>query len=128
MSVFTTITNIEYYQSLVDDAVEGETVWSINKNAKPGDVVLLYVCAPKSAIVATAIIADIPYLEENINSEFFNTWFAEMNELILLNTSISRHHLREIFHDWGYWKQPRNSVQVKTEYLSELLPLVAKHI
>lgn len=99
-----------------------------NKNAKPGDVVLLYVCAPKSAIVATAIIADIPYLEENINSEFFNTWFAEMNELILLNTSISRHHLREIFPDWGYWKQPRNSVQVKTEYLSELLPLVAKHI
>lgn len=34
MSVFTTITNIEYYQSLVDDAVEGETVWSIIKTSQ----------------------------------------------------------------------------------------------
>jgi hypothetical protein len=73
MSVFTTITNIEYYQSLIDDAVEGETVWSINKNAKVGDLVLLYVCAPISAIVAFASISDEPFLEENINSEFFNT-------------------------------------------------------
>lgn len=122
--IYTTITNVLYYQSLLDDAIQGETVWSINKNAKVGDAVLLYVCAPKSAIVATALIADSPYLEENINSEFFNTWFAEMNELTLLDISISRHHLREMFPDWGYWKQPRNSIAVPKQYERQLIDFI----
>lgn len=120
MNTFTTITNVLYFHALQEDAKTGETDWSINKNAKPGDRVLLYVCAPISAIVATAYISDAPYLDEDINSMWFNTWFAEMEELKMLGIKITRHELREIFPDWGYWKQPRNSVLVEQKYLPKL--------
>lgn len=120
MKTFTTITNVGYYYSLIEDAKTGETVWTINKNARSGDTVLLYVCAPVSAIVATAIVSDNPFIDNDINSEFFGSYFAEMENLSLLGEKLTRHNLREIFPNWGYWKQPRNSVEVPTIYKTEL--------
>lgn len=122
--IYTTITNIAYYQALVEDAADGETCWSINKNAKPGDLVLLYVCAPISAVAATAVIADEPFLEESINSEFFGTWFAEMNDLALLKFPLERRWLVERFPAWGYWKQPRSSIAVPQAFEPELRRLI----
>lgn len=117
---FTTITNVAYFHSIEADSVVGETLWTINKNARPGDTVLLYVCAPVSAIVATAIVSDMPYLDEDVNSEFFGSYFAEMENLKLLDVKVTRHQLRQEFPDWRYWTQPRNSVRVPDEYLPKL--------
>jgi hypothetical protein len=124
MSTFTTITNNYFYEILKVDSRAGETDWSINKNAKVGDCVLLYVCAPVSAIVATAVISDDVYLDEDINSTWFGTWFAQMSELKMLDIKVTRHQLRQAFHDWKYWMQPRNSVLVKPEYLPQLEELL----
>jgi hypothetical protein len=43
-----------------------------------------------------------------------------MENLKLLDIKITRHNLRELFPDWGYWKQPRNSVEVPAIYKAEL--------
>lgn len=117
---FTTITNFGFYQNLVEDAGSGETVWSINKNVEIGDVVYLYVCAPKSAIVATAVIADFPYLDEEVNSPFFGSYFAQMIELKMLNISITRKQLEWEFPHWRYWTQPRNSIQIPYNFALRL--------
>jgi hypothetical protein len=124
MSTFTTITNAVFYYTLVEDAQAGETDWSINKNAKVGDQVLLYVCAPISAIVASALISDDVYLDEDINSPWYGTYFAQMNNLKMLDVKITRFQLRQMFPDWGYWKQPRNSVLVQPEYSRQLEKLL----
>lgn len=116
MKSFTTITNFGFYQNLLDDSIVGSTEWTINKSAKPGDLVYLYVCQPKGAIVATAVIADLPYLDEDLNSVFFGHWFASMENLRMLDISISRPQLRQLFPDWGYWKQPRNNIEIPAQY------------
>lgn len=117
MKIWTTITNVAFYYNLKEDSVEGNTTWTINKNARPGDVCAMYVCAPVSAVVATAVIAEDPFQEKDLNSPFFNTYFAEMNELKMLDISITRHQMRELFPEWRYWLQPRNSVQTPPEFL-----------
>lgn len=127
-TIYTTITNIDFYQTLIKDSFTGKTEWTINKNAKPGDIVLLYVCSPKSAIVATAIVADIPYQELDLNSMWFRGWFAEMENLKMLNHAISRKELLNYFPDWGYWKQPRNSIAVPKHFETKIKELVYEQL
>lgn len=128
MKFFTAITNIGYYEALKQDALEGSTEWTINKNAKIGDRVLLYVCAPVSSIVATATVCEAPYLNEDVNNEWFGSYFAEMNELAMLNTPIPRRHLLKEFPAWRYWTQPRNSVMVPAEFESGIQDLLTGNL
>lgn len=126
MKTFTTITNFDFYSTLQTDAKAGETDWSINKNTKAGDRVLLYVCAPVSSIVATAFIADAPYIDEDVNSPWFLTWFAKMENLKMLDHKITRLELKMTFPDWKYWSQPRNGIQVLPKYLTKLDELLRR--
>jgi hypothetical protein len=122
--IYTTITNSDYYQNLQDDSREGSTAWTINRHAKSGDLVLLYVCAPVSAIVATAIVVDEPEQDLDPNSIWFKSYFAEMENLRMLKEPISRNALLKGFSSWRYWTQPRNSVAVPREYEGEIRRLV----
>lgn len=67
MQTFTTITGADYYETLIEDSIEGFTEWSISEKASSGDRVLFYVCRPVSAIVAVAQLADAPRLEDDLN-------------------------------------------------------------
>jgi hypothetical protein len=78
MNTYTAISNREYYEVLKEDAETGETSWTINKECRPGDLVLLYICRPVSAIVATAVVITVPEKDEDQNSVWFGQWFAEM--------------------------------------------------
>lgn len=120
MKTFTTITNPEFYDLIVADAKEHETDWTISRHARPGDRVLLYVTAPISCVVAQAFVISEPRLEEDPASEFVGSYFADMDGLEMLTHPIARETLRKCFPDWGYWKQPRNSVEVPEEYLNHL--------
>jgi hypothetical protein len=122
--IYTAITNIEYHQTLLDDSVEGETCWTINKNAKSGDEVVLYVCAPVSAIVAIATVVDEPIKDEDLNSMWFGSYFADMEDLRMLKEPIERTFLLSRFPDWRYWTQPRNSVAVPSQYESRIHTLI----
>ena len=116
MKTYTTITNADFYETLKNDAQIGETQWTINKNARSGDSVLIYVCAPISAIVATAVVSDDPFENEDINSEWFGSFFALMENLQMLKKPITRKELFWEFPHWRYWTQPRNSVLVPETY------------
>lgn len=124
MNTFTTITNIAYYETLIEDAGEGETNWTINRNARRGDRVLLYVCAPVSAIVAIAEVSDTPVQETNPSSEWRGLYFSNMHGLRMLEKPITRAKLLVAFSTWGYWKQPRTGVQVPAEFIPTLNELL----
>lgn len=120
MRTYTTVTNPEFYDQIVKDAQAHETDWTINRHARPGDRVLLYVTAPISAIVAQAFIVETPRLEENPESPFVGLYFADMEGLEMLKTPITRDMLLRRFPDWRYWKQPRQSVEVHPMFVSSL--------
>ncbi len=121
-ALYTSITNYEYYDTLRADAHDDATTnWTINKAARRGDTVLLYVCAPVSAIVATARVSSTPELCDNPQDPWFGKHFADMDNLRLLNLQIGRHNLLEDVPSWRYWKQPRNSIRVPDEFLPTML-------
>lgn len=122
-SIYTTVSNAEFYDVLREDAEAGATNWTISKHARRGDKVLLYVCAPVSAIVAVATVATTPERDDNLQSEWWGHYLADMDDLRMLDQPITRHALRERFPDWGYWKQPRNSVRVPEQYSSAVASL-----
>lgn len=123
-SLFTTITNAAFYEVLCEDAEGHQTNWTVNRNAKPGDEVLLYVCAPVSAIVAFAVIETAPELCEDPGSEWCGSYFADMHSLTMLEEPITRARLLAEFPGWKYWKQPRLSALVPPEFIEPLRRLI----
>jgi hypothetical protein len=115
-----TISNAEFYEILKEDAEQGMTNWTINAKARVGDEVLLYICAPVSAIVARATIATEPQIEEDPASVWCGKHMADMHSLMMLDTPITRQKLIGQFRDWGYWMQPRNSIVVPAYFVKRL--------
>jgi EVE domain len=120
MRTYSTVTNIEYYQAILDDSLEGETNWTINRHARPGDRVLLYVCAPVSAFVAVAEVSAAPVIEEDPGSEFCGKYFAEMHGLRMLETPLKRSDLLAALPDFKYLKQPRQSIEIAPRFIDTL--------
>lgn len=120
MKTYSTVTNIGYYQAILDDSIEGETIWTINRHARPGDRVLLYVCAPVSAFVAVAEVTAPPEIEDDPNSEFQGSYFAPMHGLRLLGVPLKRTDLLELRPDFKYLKQPRQSIEIVPRFADTL--------
>jgi hypothetical protein len=123
-ALFTTITNAAFYEVLREDAESHQTNWTVNRHAKPGDEVLLYVCAPVSAVVAIGVIETVPELCEDPGSEWFGSYFADIHSLVMLEVPLTRTFLCAEFPTWRYWKQPRLSCLVRPEYASRLRELL----
>jgi len=120
-----TPSNASYYKSLVEDCESGETLWSISKHACCGDRVLLYICAPVMAIVATATLTADPQLLDAPENEWHETYMAEMGGLRLLETPIPRSLMMQTFPAWRYWIQPHKSSRVRDEFVPGLDGLLA---
>ncbi|MEO6390828.1 MAG: hypothetical protein ABIP75_03190 [Pyrinomonadaceae bacterium] len=116
MSEFITVTNSEFHEVLKTDAAEGLTNWTISQYARRGDIVWLYVTRPVMAIVAMAIVSGTPKLDQNPNSEWFGFYLADLEDLVMLRVPITRASLLQFAPTWGYWRQPRQSVQVPAEF------------
>jgi len=124
--LYTTITNVAYYETLREDARDGETRWTVNRHVRAGDQVILYVCAPVSAIVAVGEAEIDVELEEDPASPWMGRWFADLDGLRMLERPITRAELMRAFPAWGYWRQPRQSVAVPGEYVVELERLLTR--
>jgi hypothetical protein len=127
MKTYTTISNQEFHNVLLEDATVGDTNWMVSKHCRSGDRILLYICAPVSAIVATGILAGQPEEDSDPSSIWFGHWLAHITELEVLTEPLTRQSLILNFPTWGYWRQPRNSVRVPDEYLPRLERLLVRH-
>lgn len=117
---YTTVTNPTFYDTLRADAAQGETNWTINPHARRGDTVLLYVCAPIMAIVATATLSTDAELLDDISSDFFGAFVADMHGLRLLEKPLTRAEMMRRLPEWGWPRQPRQSVRVPEEFRPQL--------
>lgn len=122
---YVTISNFEFYDCLKEDADQGETNWTISRNARVGNRILLYICAPVSAVVAVATLATTPERNDDPSSEWFRHYMADMCGLRMLAEPITRAMLLDQFPGWRYWKQPRNSALVPAQFLEPLEQLLS---
>jgi hypothetical protein len=125
-NTFITVSNQAFYEVLCADAASGATNWTISRRARRGDRVLLYVCAPISSIVAVAEITSDTEKDQDVRSEWFGSYLADLHSLKLLARPIARKTLLSEFPAWGYWKQPRMSVAAPEEFLLRLEQLISE--
>lgn len=97
--------------------------WAIHSKARAGDYVLLYFSRPRSALVASGIVA------ADARKDAGSGYSALIHQLELLSAAVTIDDLRQTFHSWRYWKRPQVNIQVPEAHsgaLWSLLDLAAR--
>lgn len=84
--------------------------WTINRKAEINDKAIFYLTAPVSAVVGFGNIIDVPW--EDTQSEWKEKHFTDINAIRIFdeNKFITNREIRELFPEWRYMTQPRQSV------------------
>lgn len=96
-------------------------VWTIIQSARKGDRVLFYMTQVDKAILVRGRVASETWREEDEREEFHGRYFAEIDELDVLERPITRAELMRRFPKWGYWFQAQAAHRVPDEYAEEVL-------
>lgn len=84
--------------------------WTVKNSCRIGDLAVFYLTAPISAVVGYGVIISEPYYESQ--SEWQDKYFAEIDRIQIYSEQnfISIKYIRQLFPEWRYWLQPRQSV------------------
>lgn len=108
------------YIDLREDAVVGETIWTINRMAKKGDIALFYLVGPVCAIVARGVLVSDAKRSLDEESGWFGHYMADINELELFEQPITLAAIKSSIPQWRYWHSPMKSHPVPQPFV---LPL-----
>lgn len=97
--------------------------WTCPGTAKPGDLLLFYLMRPLSSIVGTAQVAAEPFVNNDLDSEWFGARMAEYENLTMLAREdyLSLWQMQEFFPAWHWTKRPQGAVKIPDIYKKDLL-------
>jgi hypothetical protein len=114
--IFTTVTNIEFYDILREDSAQGETNWTVSPHVRHGDLIALYVAAPISSIVAIGEATNDAEEDTDPSSVWFRHSLCDIHNLRMLDKPITRKELLIEIPEWRWPRQPRGPALVPPEY------------
>ena len=84
--------------------------WTIKRTAAIKDKAIFYLTAPVSAVVGFGNIIDVP--REEPQSEWKEKHFTDINRIRIFDEKnfITNREIRELFPEWRFMLQPRQSV------------------
>lgn len=102
--------------------------WTIKKTAKKGDKAIFYLTAPVSAVVGFGSIIDDPW--EEPKSEWKEKNFTEINRIRIFdeNQFITNRQIRELFPEWRFMLQPRQSVAMLADIQQPFWELLSERL
>ena len=112
-----------YMNDLQDLALSGEvTEWKMPSGAKVGDVVLVYLTAPISAVVGYGLVFEAPTRANAVpDRPWGEGWWAEVGEFGMIEPPITNHELRIRVPSWKWPTQPRSATFPKGQAALDLL-------
>lgn len=116
-----------------DESGFDQFFWTANKNVCVGDVALIYLTAPLSAIIATVQIIGEPFFNPAATSMFNNSfmydkWCVEVGKAFYLgrHDELTIANLRRLFAtDWGWVRYPRGSTRIPEHMIPLLQDLMS---
>lgn len=117
----------EQYDYVKEDAVRGDTTWTINMLAKKGDVVLFYITAPVSAIVATGVAVNDAKRSADPESDWNGFFMCDIIELELLERPLTRETIRREIPSYGYMYSPIKSSRIPERHVPQIERLLRSH-
>jgi hypothetical protein len=117
----------DHLAALRDDAdQDGETFWTINLKARPGDGVLFYMIKPVSSIVAVGRVASRPERVDDPQSDFDGYTMATIDSIVFLPRPLPRARIQKRLPRWAYWITPVRSQRVQPVHYSRLEKLLGE--
>ena len=112
-----------HLESLEDAAdADGEVTWTINRHARPGDQVILYLKLPLASFVATGSVESEPELEDD--GEYEGHYMADIDLVRMLPAPVHIRDVRKAFPAWGWLQQPRRSTRVPDDIVGPFRKLL----
>jgi EVE domain len=113
-----------HLEDLREDSVAGETIWTINSEARAGDHVLFYMTMPVGALVARGVVLRDARRETDPESPWRNYFMADIGSLEMFDRPITRATIMGRIPAWKYWSQPQRSSRVKEQFVLPLESLL----
>lgn len=105
-----------YLPTLIEESISppenGEMLWTCPRTVRAGDVMLIYLLAPVSAIVARAEFSGDAFVMDDFDSDWFGKPMASYERVRMFAEPIALHELRLIFPEWHWTHRPQGSVKV----------------
>jgi Domain of unknown function (DUF3883) len=95
--------------------------WSTPKDAKPGDIVLIYIASPVSAVIAKGVVL-APARKTSKRDRY--DYRAEVGRIHLTSNPADIRELKRAFPKWRWLTYPRMHAVVPPEYSENLWKLV----
>lgn len=108
------------------DYSDQQWFWTVPKTARRGDLALVYLCAPVSAIVGSVEITAEPFYNVDMFPAWKDNWMAEIGRVRYARSrpELGIKGLRELFPDWGWLRYPRGKARIPAEIVPALLKLI----
>ncbi len=95
--------------------------WTVPSKAKPGDILLVYILAPVSSLVASAEVLDVPVPGDEYG--WPGKHMAPIGNIQMLDPYITREELLKNFKGWKWPNSPQSACIVPIEFEKELQKL-----
>jgi hypothetical protein len=98
---------------------QGADEWTVNREARGGDLALFYLMRPLSAFVAWGVVQRDA--ARQTRGRWRGFYIADVAGVQMLARPVPRRELCERFPEWGYLRYPRHSVRVPERFVGPLL-------
>jgi|GEM_PF-4975641 len=125
MAYFTTLGNVDsnHQQQLASRVGKPKGVyWTVSQHADVGDIVLFYITAPTSAVVAKGIVRSKPIPKSH--ERYKKKHWADIDQIMMLESPLKIRFLKEKFPQWGWLRNPMVSCEIPAEIHRELDELI----
>jgi len=98
--------------------------WTVNSAARAGDEVVFYLTRPLSSFVAIGLVTSDPFIVNDPASRWSGHKAAEIASVRMLPRFVHVSEARELFPEWGFLRQPRQSTALPDELVDRFLRLL----
>jgi hypothetical protein len=106
---------------LMAEALDGlKTCWTINSEARAGDVAYFYMTAPDSAVNMRGVVLTDAEKEETPGSEWEGFYFSDIGELEIFVEAVPRREIMGAIPAWRHVIQPVKSARVRAELADQV--------
>lgn len=123
MATFVSHGNIEHVDELQKFFEDGDLdLWTVNRNARPGDTVVFYIKAPVSAFVAVGRVHSEPF-EDDGDYGWDGHYMADVSVEHVVDPPLKRTAALEYLPQWKWLKSPQAPARVPDDVEAKLLKL-----
>ena len=106
---------------------EEQRWWTIDREARAGDVTVFYLVRPLSCFIAVGQVITDAWLNQDPRTGWEGYYIAGVDRVKLLSRPIPLAEIRDRFPGWAWLRQPRRSIRVPEPFARKFLEYICEN-